>query len=248
MRVKGKQYHCNEHYFDIIDCETKAYWLGLLYSDGNISKKNHCVSIGLIAEDEELLKRFNQDIQNTRPIVDIEYCTKSGNKHIKKHLAISSKLLSDRLTKLGCVQAKSLILEFPTEDQVPKHLLRHWLRGMWDGDGSSSLWYCKNSNNTVRMSANLTSTYDVCIKVKEYLDEELNLNCIINIPNIYKNTAGVNIYSCKNVIKFYSWLYNNSSIYMKRKFDKFQTHVNILTNRMENSTMLKRSIKDLLCL
>ena len=40
------------------------------------------------------------------------------------------------LNKLGVVERKSLILTFPTEQQVPKHLMPHFIRGYFDGDGS----------------------------------------------------------------------------------------------------------------
>lgn len=50
-------------------------------------------------------------------------------------IAIYSKELALDLIKLGCFQNKSLILKFPTEQQVPKHLIHHFMRGYFDGDG-----------------------------------------------------------------------------------------------------------------
>lgn len=49
----------------------------------------------------------------------------------------STELAAD-LIKLGCFQNKSLILEFPTEKQVPRELIHHFMRGYFDGDGCIS--------------------------------------------------------------------------------------------------------------
>lgn len=39
------------------------------------------------------------------------------------------------LINLGCVPKKSLILTFPSEEQIPKKLIKHFIRGYFDGDG-----------------------------------------------------------------------------------------------------------------
>ena len=37
-------------------------------------------------------------------------------------------------------EAKTFTLRFPTENQVPKELLRHFIRGYFDGDGCVSFY------------------------------------------------------------------------------------------------------------
>ena len=46
-----------------------------------------------------------------------------------------SKEMATDLAKAGCYNKKSLTLKFPTEEQVPSKLIRHFLRGYVDGDG-----------------------------------------------------------------------------------------------------------------
>jgi len=43
--------------------------------------------------------------------------------------------MKDDLIALGCIPRKSLLLKFPTSNQVPEHLIRHFIRGYFDGDG-----------------------------------------------------------------------------------------------------------------
>ena len=57
-------------------------------------------------------------------------------------LLTSEKTVNDLIDK-GCFRNKTKILKFPTEDQVPKHLIHHFIRGYIDGDGSIS-YYKKN--------------------------------------------------------------------------------------------------------
>ena len=114
--------------FHIIDTEEKAYWLGFLYADGYVSKYNQ-VEVSLTLEDEDhLIKLKNFINTNTEIIKDDHRC----------RLLFCSKELAKDLANLGCVNNKSLILTFPTEEQVPQELLRHFLRGYVDGDGWST--------------------------------------------------------------------------------------------------------------
>lgn len=111
--------------FHIIDTEEKAYWLGFLYADGYVSKYNQ-IEVSLSLEDEEHLIKLKQFINtNTNIIKDEHRC----------RLLFCSKELANDLAQLGCVNNKSLILQFPTEQQVPQELIRHFLRGYVDGDG-----------------------------------------------------------------------------------------------------------------
>ena len=58
------------------------------------------------------------------------------NKGKYYQLSLRSKIICEDLKKLGCLQKKSKILVFPTESQVPKNLIHHFIRGYFDGDGS----------------------------------------------------------------------------------------------------------------
>ena len=111
--------------FETIDTEEKAYWLGFLYADGYISKYNQ-IEVSLSPEDKEHLIKLKLFVNTNTNIIEDE--------HRCRLLFCSKEMVAD-LAKLGCVNNKSLILTFPTEEQVPNTFLRHFLRGYVDGDG-----------------------------------------------------------------------------------------------------------------
>ena len=47
-------------YFDKINTEEKAYWLGFLYADGSISSKEDKIELGLAEKDLHHIEKFKQ--------------------------------------------------------------------------------------------------------------------------------------------------------------------------------------------
>ena len=206
----------NYKLFDKIDSEAGAYFLGLMCADGNnyISKNNdYQLSISLQSDDLHILKTFTEylcpdTIPKFRP---------RSKSHYKDQYCfrIDSKLISRQLSKLGCVPNKSLKLEMPA---IPKHLLRHFIRGYFDGDGSISYWM-KNNNKNYKWQ--ITSTYNFCIDVQRMIKNELSVNSYLYIA---KNDITTTLSSGgnKQVIKIMEWLYRDAGIYLDRKYKKFQ--------------------------
>ena len=135
--IKNKQIESkiSETIFDSIDTEEKAYWLGFIYADGNIktvTKKiqTYTLNITLKNSDIEHLHKFNIFMSGT---VNIRQNTNSCV------WAASNKHLWQTLNKYGCTPNKSLTLKFPNENIFKsKDLIRHFVRGYFDGDGCIS--------------------------------------------------------------------------------------------------------------
>lgn len=63
-----RKYNFNEHYFDIIDCQEKAYWLGFFAADGYNHVDKGCIEVRLHKQDKEILEKFKSCIKADNPI------------------------------------------------------------------------------------------------------------------------------------------------------------------------------------
>lgn len=145
---RAHNYEADDSFFDCIDTEAKAYWLGFLLADGSIAvtgkyKSTKVLILKLKRADRGHIEAFLRDLGSNHPIRD-------GNGGINNSpyslLRITRKHLVESLQALGWEAFKK---EGGTGilDQVPSHLLRHTLRGLIDGDGSictsnTMLFFC----------------------------------------------------------------------------------------------------------
>lgn len=202
---KAKRFkEVDETIFETIDTEEKAYWLGFLYADGYVNDKQ--VELALKAEDLEHIKKFKNFMKSEHKISYKE------NANAYRITICSSKIASD-LRALGCVQAKSLILTFPTEQQVPKHLIHHFMRGYFDGDGCISY-----GQGQYRLS--VLGTSDFLDEYENYILNTLNrTNRNKRKPN--GSALSIQYAGTEQVYKIYNFLYKDATIYLKRKYNKF---------------------------
>jgi len=205
----NRKYPINHNFFEVINTEEKAYFLGLLYADGCNHKNSTMISLGLSEKDKNILEKFTYLIQPTKPLL----FRKSNNiKWANSYVfIIQSKKISSDLTILGCVDNKTHNLKFPTKEQVPNHLISHFIRGYFDGDGSI--------NNGKKYHFSIVGTSDFIQGLQIIFKEKLNFNItkpsIRNIDNI--NTVTLLKCGRKQSIKFGEWLYKDATIYLERK-------------------------------
>jgi hypothetical protein len=124
----------NENYFDKIDTQDNAYWLGFLYADGYVNKSNRRLQLCLAIEDEEVIDKFMVAIGDTNGKKKY-YGPYKSNRQIQVHYYINSKLLVSGLIKHGCTNKKSKTIRFPVLET--KELQLTFLSGYYDGDGSN---------------------------------------------------------------------------------------------------------------
>lgn len=222
-KSKYGKYFVNQNYFNKIDNEFKAYWLGFLYADGCVrnkrvnGKSEFSLSVALCREDEAHLKKFLDSIQSDSPISHNSSILKNYNKiYYSSKINICNKKIVEDLERLGCVQNKTLIIKFPSYDIVPKKLIRHFIRGFFDGDGSIHI---NLEKRTVRVG--ITGMENILNRINDifYKDLKIDRKKIQRKDNIFQVSWG-SIFDCH---KIYEYLYNNCNIYLDRKLEKFNT-------------------------
>lgn len=122
----------NEKYFDSIDSQEKAYWLGFIVADGCViwdeQGGNYSLSIGLQGGDIEHLRTLERDLEGTREMREPRVDPRNGT----VRLVWYSKYMAQSLINLGVTPRKSANETVPA---FPTNLARHFWRGVFDGDG-----------------------------------------------------------------------------------------------------------------
>jgi len=210
--IKHNQYDQNKFdkylisKFHIIDTEEKAYWIGFLAADASVNNKQ--LSLRLSEKDKEHLLKFKKyigidyKISKTKSIVNnIEY--------IGFEYRVSSKEFVRSLKKHNLAT-----LTLPKT--IPNNLLRHYIRGLVDGDGC----FCISNN---KLNFSLISSIKLCEEVQEILMK----NCSLSKTKLYiKNfnigkMAYLKYCGNKQVLRIANYLYNNSHIFLNRKKNIF---------------------------
>ena len=208
-RGSERKYIINDTYFDNIDTEEKAYFLGFLYADG--SNDGYRTYLKLKEEDKEILEKLQILIKSENPIKKVVEQYKNQD-YISYKLVLNSKKLCESLEKVGCVKNKTFKLTYP--HFINKDLQRHFIRGYFDGDGCIS--YSSNFRSVV-IAGNKTFVEDL----QKILIHDLNLSKTkIRIQE--NNFSRLEYSGWRNCFKLRDYLYIDSTIYLDRKFQKFK--------------------------
>ena len=157
------------------------------------------------------------------------------NSQNQYRLVIANKHISERLVELGCGKAKTHTLKFPTLEQVPKEMQRHFIRGYFDGDGSIS--------GKKQKQFSIVGTIDFLTELQEILIKELGFSKT-KLDNRHENKShqirSLRYCGKNRCIEFSIWLYKNSNIELKRKKDLFFDASKVILGRaMSNVTKRK---------
>ena len=124
----------NSDYFESIDSREKAYWLGIMYSDGCVCKRsNDRYSISLEMIDREHIEKFRNALGANNHKILTTVRTNFNNAKSSYSIHIYDNKMAMDLINLGCIPNKSFCLS--SIPNISKEFIYDFLRGFIDGDG-----------------------------------------------------------------------------------------------------------------
>ena len=179
---KGLCSKINETFFDVIDSEEKAYLLGFFIADGCIQKEakkkngeiysySYRFSLNNSIDDIEIIKLFQKYIC---PHKKLEYKNNQSGVKSKRKEQVSirwvSKHMYETLNLYNIHERKTYDsnFEFPF-DKIPKKLIRHFIRGYFDGDGCITRYV---NIRTVSQHIEIIGTSDILNNILKYSNSE----------------------------------------------------------------------------
>lgn len=238
MKLLAEQYHCGVHiikqaliannipiitrtrrcalnlkddYFENINTEAKAYFLGFLFADGNVCcKKNgrKQVSLEVSIKDKDILDLFKKELNSD---AKISYRKREHTETVSTRV-YSEKMAND-LAKHGIIPNKTKETKH-LPNTIPISLMKHFIRGLIDGDGAiyksqDKYWHITFCSYHFSICEELQKICDSCL-------DNPNKAKILKDKNqqIYR----VHYNDQKKVKQLVTVLYKDSNCYLARKY------------------------------
>lgn len=211
--LSNRRYELNDTFFDEIDSEKKAYWLGFLYADGYIRerKTGNSLELKLSTKDLNHIEQFKLDIKSNHRInfstSKVRYKEKISTSSICG-IALYSNRIVESIKKHGVVCRKTFIIQKP---DIATEFNSHFIRGYFDGDGSFSF----NPEKYIIKTQIVSASEDF----QNFIIDELKNNDIS--INRYSDIK-LQIQKKVDNLKFYKYIYKDAHIYLDRKKQKYE--------------------------
>lgn len=120
-----------------------------------------------------------------------------------------------------------MTLSFPKNDILPNNLIHHFIRGYFDGDGGvhygeSTVYNKARGKEYLQFSYScyFSGNQQFLLSIKQILEQNY-----IQVSKIYNDNRSNNyqifIYGKENIEQFQKYIYNEQTISLSRKLDKF---------------------------
>lgn len=197
---RNRLYPLDASAFDVIDNEGAAYWLGFLYADATISKRT--LKVALALKDSEHIDRLCAFLRTDAP-VSITYRLN----HPIALVAITDEHVTQRLMSLGVSRERpNLQACIKSVHPSVKH---HFLRGLFDGDGSAKRRPC----------ISFLGSLDLMLYVREALANAIGTNPNLK-PNQHSHSRNIfymDYMGRIQALRVSAYLYRDASIFLPRK-------------------------------
>lgn len=220
----------DHYYFDNIDTEYKAYFLGLLIADGTLSYNNHSKGrIGFLIQDSDkyLLEVLKKEI-NSNNIIYIRYNSKGAicrkpqasfrwtSKHMAETLINSYNITPNKTMNFN--------FTFPL-DKIPNDLQGAFIRGFIDGDGSFESKKFIFNPSIIGTSKKWVEQVGKLVSANTGLDYKIYTIQGKTCSYYTLRWSASRTDKFNKITKLYNFLYKDATIYMKRKLSKIVSYL-----------------------
>ena len=216
-----KSYY-DEFFFDHIDTEEKAYWLGFIFADGYLLKSSSTIGIELEEKDKPHLEKFRQALKAERE-VKIYHKNSTFGPQTNCRFSIGSKHLHEML--LSYFKTVDKTHEGVLPQLYQEELVRHCIRGLFDGDGCLSGRF-NSKNELITPSLSLTGTKETLLYVEE--KSGFKWNWSQRFPERDINNYSIGCGRINDCLNFLDYMYKDATVYLDRKYDRYKQ---VLKNR-----------------
>jgi hypothetical protein len=203
-----RKFNLNDTFFDDLAEEAPAYWLGAMTADGYISLPNQ-IGLEVSSSDAGWLEKLKIYLNYGG---DVKTYRKSkagrGSAGDRSRIIFTSDPIFNRLCSLGFDTNKTESASFCKA--VPEDSIRHYIRGLIDGDGS--LCYSK-AKRQWRIS--LRGTFDITRGFALFVNRDVGW--VLKEPKQSGPTFRVEYEGNRIVRRICDLLYENCWVYLDRK-------------------------------
>jgi len=226
-----RKHTVDDDFFEVIDTEEKAYWLGFMIADGCVEKGNcksvNTLEVHLANVDVLHLEKLKKDLKT-----DYQVTVNESNNYSVRLRVVSQKIIKD-LAKYGVVERKTGKCYKPYG--IPVELERHFWRGCIDGDGGIRL----DTNNMLECGTielyfcgdkRLVSSFRTfCNRHVYYLNnDEFAKVQKTERKNMSLYSFALTSENAKTIMKV---LYEDCNVYLNRKFEEAERLIRFQNNK-----------------
>ena len=233
ITIRSKGGYCapwNERYFQDIDTERKAYFLGYLMADGNVTIRHNsqpAISLEIHEKDKHILDVLKEELQTNNSV------SLSCKGRTTYTLRVHSNLMARDLAKYGIVPHKTGIEQIPVS-LLKEEFIQHFIRGFFDGDGWFSISYY---GNCPKMAIGFAKNITMLTDIRNYLHKKLGVT-LVKVHEYNDLTKGYLGYGMlmftkrQNVLDIGNFMYKNATIFLDRKYEVYKRMLTIPRGRI----------------
>lgn len=225
--IKKHKYFYDENFFEKIDSEEKAYFLGFIFADGCVSndpkKYRYQVTLKLHTKDKHILDSFIKSVKGEMPV------WKHGQREMSEVHFSGKKMVND-LINLGVTPNKTFTLQYPTINET---LEKHFLRGYFDGDECIRVNEDRRDNSKRGDLRIVSGSLDMLNKI----NERMNILFGTNMNKLYgpkdKDFKYIGWSGMSDIEKIYLGFYDDATLFLNRKKIIFDEVTEIIKNKQK---------------